>query len=57
MLGGVGKDAITPETFCNKGTGMVHTSFRLFRSQRDARVHSTKFSKAFQDTGFALRDP
>lgn len=39
MLGGEGKDAITPEAFCNKGTGMVHTSFRLFRSQRDARVH------------------
>lgn len=39
MLGGEGKGATTPEAFCNKGTGMVHTSFRLFRSQRDARVH------------------
>lgn len=24
MLGGEGKDTITPETFCNMGTGMVH---------------------------------
>lgn len=56
MLGGAGKDTITPETCRNKGTGTVHTSFKLFRSQRDAGVHQTKFSKAFQETGFALPD-
>lgn len=49
------KDTITPETYCNKGTGTGHTSFRLFRSQRDAPSLPTKFSKAFQDTGFALQ--
>lgn len=34
MLGGVGKDTITPVTFPNEGTGVVHASFRLFGSQR-----------------------
>lgn len=33
MLGGAGNDTITPETFRNKGTGVVRTGFGLFRSQ------------------------
>lgn len=56
MRGGAGRDTITPETFRNKGTDMVHTSFRLFRSQRAAQVREMKFSKAIQETGFALQD-
>lgn len=39
MLGGAGQGTIVPETFRNQGTGMVHTSFRRFRSQGAARAH------------------
>lgn len=55
MLGGAGKDTITPETHHEKGAGTVHTSFRLFRSQRDAESTKPSSPRLFKKQDLLCR--
>lgn len=55
MLGGAGKDTVTPETTNNKGTGAIRASSGGLQKRETSLSPQTKFSAVFKKEDLLAR--